>query len=65
MRTPPLPLRQRGDRTPETTFTQELQLISRTGSGVEWIAGMFYFNDKAGFDPIQLPLVRVRAAALR
>lgn len=38
--------------TPETTFTQELQLISRADSNIEWIAGMFYFNDKAGFDPI-------------
>src|SRR5262249_10923445 len=38
--------------TPETTFTQELQLMSRQGSSFEWIAGLFYFNDKAGFDPI-------------
>jgi iron complex outermembrane receptor protein len=48
----PLPLVNVELVTPETTFTQELQLISRQGSGLEWIAGMFYFNDKAGFDPI-------------
>jgi iron complex outermembrane receptor protein len=38
--------------TPETTFTQELRLISEPGSGVSWIAGFFYFDDEAGFDPI-------------
>ena len=38
--------------TPETTFTQELQLISQSDASLAWIAGMFYFDDKAGFDPI-------------
>lgn len=38
--------------TPETTFTQELQLVSLPGARLTWIAGAFYFNDKAGFDPI-------------
>ncbi|HEV7607808.1 MAG TPA: TonB-dependent receptor [Steroidobacteraceae bacterium] len=39
--------------TPETTFTQELQLISRPGASLTWIAGLFYFNDEAGFNPIR------------
>jgi len=38
--------------TPETTFTQELQLMSQPGARLAWIAGMFYFDDEAGFDPI-------------
>jgi iron complex outermembrane receptor protein len=38
--------------TPETTFTQELRLTSRPGANLTWIAGLFYFNDKAGFNPI-------------
>jgi iron complex outermembrane receptor protein len=48
----PLPLVNVEILTPETTFTQELQLISRPGSRLAWIAGMFYFDDEAGFDPI-------------
>jgi iron complex outermembrane receptor protein len=48
----PLPLVNVQITTPETTFTQELQLISRPGSRLSWIAGVYYFNDKAGFDPI-------------
>ena len=50
--TGPLPLVNVRLVTPETTFTQELQLMSRPGAGFAWIVGMFYFNDKAGFDPI-------------
>ena len=48
----PLPLVNVELVTPETTFTQELQLISQPGARLAWIAGLFYFNDKAGFDPI-------------
>jgi iron complex outermembrane recepter protein len=48
----PLPIVNVQIATPETTFTQELQLISQPGSSLSWIARIFYFNDKAGFDPI-------------
>jgi iron complex outermembrane recepter protein len=48
----PLPIVNVQIASPETTFTQELQLLSQPGSGFSWIAGIFYFNDKAGFDPI-------------
>ncbi len=48
----PLPIVNVQIATPETTFTQELQLISQQDSRLAWIAGIFYFNDKAGFDPI-------------
>ena len=48
----PLPIVNAQIATPETTFTQELQLISEPGQRLSWIAGLFYFNDKAGFDPL-------------
>jgi iron complex outermembrane receptor protein len=48
----PLPIVNVEIATPETTFTQELQLMSLPGSRLSWIAGIYYFNDKAGFDPI-------------
>ena len=48
----PLPLVNVQLVTPETTVTQELQLISPPGARLTWIAGLFYFDDKAGFDPI-------------
>ena len=48
----PLPIVNVQIATPETTFTQEVQLFSRPGSALSWITGIFYFNDKAGFDPI-------------
>ena len=51
--------------TPETTFTQELQLMSQPGARLAWIAGMFYFDDEAGFDPIHFTGAALRAAALR
>jgi iron complex outermembrane receptor protein len=48
----PLPIVNVELLTPETTFTQELQLISAPGGRFNWIAGLFYFDDEAGFDPI-------------
>ena len=48
----PLPIVSVQIATPETTFTQEIQLISQPGSRLSWIAGFFYFDDEAGFDPI-------------
>jgi len=49
----PLPIVNVEITTPETTFTQEVQLISQPGSDFSWIAGIFYLNDEAGFDPIR------------
>ena len=48
----PLPIVDTHIISPEMTFTQELHLVSRSGSTVSWIAGLFYLNDKAGFDPL-------------
>jgi iron complex outermembrane receptor protein len=67
----PLPIVNAQITTPETTFTQELQLISQPGSRLSWIAGIFYFNDKAGFDPIHFtgagfaPLPFVNSVAIQ
>jgi iron complex outermembrane receptor protein len=35
-------------------FTQELQLLSNSGSDVKWVLGAFYFHGKAGNDPVNL-----------
>jgi iron complex outermembrane recepter protein len=35
-------------------FSQELHLSSPTHSKLTWLAGLYYFNYKAGFDPITL-----------
>jgi len=48
----PLPIVNVAITTKETTFTQELQLLSPKGSSISWIAGFFYLNDKAGFEPL-------------
>ncbi len=33
------------------TFTQEFQLASKPGSVVDWIAGLFYLNEFASYEP--------------
>jgi iron complex outermembrane receptor protein len=36
------------------SFSQEFQLLSKGNSKVQWILGAFYFNEYAGYDPIDL-----------
>ena len=48
----PLPIVNAAITTEETTFTQELQLLSPRHARNSWIAGLYYFDDKAGFEPI-------------
>lgn len=48
----PLPIVNVQIATPETTFTQELQLLGHQRGPLSWISGLFYYNDKAGFNPI-------------
>ena len=36
------------------TFTQELQLASKAGSPFDWIAGLFYLNEFASYEPTQV-----------
>ena len=38
----------------EHTFTQELQLAAAENSAIKWLAGLFYYNDRAGYYPAQL-----------
>jgi len=48
----PLPLVNIAITTGETTYTQEFQLLSPRDAKISWIAGLFYLNDKAGFEPL-------------
>jgi iron complex outermembrane receptor protein len=36
------------------TFTQELQLLSPSSSPIQWIVGGFYFDNRAGYNPLRL-----------
>jgi iron complex outermembrane receptor protein len=38
----------------DVTFTQELQLLSPSDSQLEWIAGLYYFNNEAQYEPITI-----------
>ena len=49
----PLPLVDVVITSPERTYTQEFRLLSEHGA-LSWIAGLFYFNDEAGYDPLHL-----------
>ena len=44
----------------QNDYTQELQLLSPSGSWLEWVGGIFYYNNKAGVDP---EVIRGLAAA--
>jgi iron complex outermembrane recepter protein len=35
----------------DSSWTQEFQLLSEPSSPIKWVAGFFYFHDRAGFDP--------------
>jgi iron complex outermembrane receptor protein len=37
----------------DKTWTQELRVASPDNASIKWIAGLFYFNDKAGYLPIR------------
>ncbi|MET0656939.1 MAG: TonB-dependent receptor [Steroidobacteraceae bacterium] len=36
------------------TFTQEVQFASKTDSKLNWIVGLYYFDNKAYYDPLNL-----------
>jgi len=50
----PLPVVNALATTKETTFTQELQFLSSRQSRSSWIGGLYYYNDKAGYEPLHL-----------
>ena len=37
---------------PEHTWTEELRLLSPDSSKLRWIVGLYYFNDRAAYDPL-------------
>lgn len=37
-------------------FTQELQLSSKNAQKLQWTAGLFYYDGKAGYSPFYIPL---------
>lgn len=39
------------NRTPRTSFTQELQLLSSDDGPLQWVAGVFYYRGKLVSDP--------------
>jgi iron complex outermembrane receptor protein len=40
-------------REPDEQFTQEFQLRSRSGGRINWVTGLFYYQDEAKEDPVQ------------
>jgi len=50
--TTPVPLIAVGARIDEHQWSQELQLLSKASSSIQWIAGLYEFFDKAGYDPL-------------
>lgn len=36
------------------TFSQEVQFLSPTDSKLQWVAGLFYYATKAGYDPLRI-----------
>ena len=50
----PVPIAYANVFFPETTYTEELRLLSPDSSRVRWILGTFYFNDSAGYNPLNL-----------
>jgi iron complex outermembrane receptor protein len=38
----------------DKTITEEVQLLSKDGASLPWIAGIYYFNDLSAYDPLGL-----------
>ena len=38
--------------SPARQFSQELQLLSPTGSAITWIGGLYYFHEYTGYNPV-------------
>jgi iron complex outermembrane recepter protein len=54
------------DKQSYKTFSQEFQLLSKTGR-LQWIAGLYYYHDKSGFvgpDGIQITGIAVNPAEM-
>jgi iron complex outermembrane receptor protein len=44
-----------GSPQPTQTFTQEFQFISNGGGPLQWVGGLYYIDNKSGFDPLSVP----------
>jgi len=44
-----------GSPQPTQTFTQEFQFISNGNGPLQWVAGLYYIDNKSGFDPLTVP----------
>jgi iron complex outermembrane receptor protein len=48
----PAPLAMISVNSSDNAITQEFRLVSPSSAKLNWIGGLFYFHDNAGFDPI-------------
>jgi iron complex outermembrane receptor protein len=44
-----------GSPQPTQTFTQEFQFISNGNGPLQWVGGLYYIDNKSGFDPLTVP----------
>jgi len=44
-----------GSPQPTQTFTQEFQFISNGDGPLQWVGGLYYIDNKSGFDPLTVP----------
>ncbi len=44
-----------GSPQPTQTFTQEFQFISNGSGPLQWVGGLYYIDNKSGFDPLTVP----------
>jgi iron complex outermembrane receptor protein len=44
-----------GSPQPTKTFTQEFQFISNGTGPLQWVGGLYYIDNKSGFDPLTVP----------
>jgi iron complex outermembrane recepter protein len=52
--TSPLPIVNAHIYDPDSSVTQEVQLISPQAGKIQWIGGLFYFHDVAGYSPLYI-----------
>jgi iron complex outermembrane receptor protein len=48
----------------QKTFSEELQLLSPEGAKLTWVAGLYYFHDTSGYDPVFIDYPQPNAAGL-
>lgn len=51
-------------RPSQKTFSEELQLLSPDGSKLNWVAGLYYYQDTSGYHPVFIDYPQPNAAGL-